>query len=154
MATPTTKPDELAAPLDLLLTSATRPFARRMMPDATWARLGVSLAKQPGAVAGRVGALVRELGSVVAGRSNRAPARVDKRFTDPAWQSNPLLRRLIQAYLVRHGRRGTPGTRSGKSSTCYSLQSANRRPCDGSVFKVVVRQWLASVVVRHDDPFR
>jgi polyhydroxyalkanoate synthase len=100
MASPTIKPDELAAPLDLLLISATRPFARRMMPDAAWARLGVSLAKQPGAVAGRVGALVRELGSVVAGRSNRAPARVDKRFTDPAWQSNPLLRRLIQAYLA------------------------------------------------------
>jgi polyhydroxyalkanoate synthase subunit PhaC len=100
MATPTTKPDELAAPLDLLLTSATRPFARRMMPDATWARLGVSLAKQPGAVAGRAGTLARELGNVVAGRSHGAPARADRRFTDPAWQHNPLLRRIMQAYLA------------------------------------------------------
>ena len=100
MATPTTKPDELAAPLDLLLTSATRPFARRMMPDATWARLGLSLAKQPGAVAGHAGALARELGNVVAGRSHRAPVRADKRFTDPAWQHNPLLRRIMQAYLA------------------------------------------------------
>jgi polyhydroxyalkanoate synthase len=100
MATPTIKPDELAVPLDLLLISATRPFARRMMPDATWARLGVSLAKQPGAVAGRVGTLARELGSVVAGRSHRGPARADKRFTDPAWQHNPLLRRIMQAYLA------------------------------------------------------
>ena len=100
MATPTTKPDELAAPLDLLLISATRPFARRMMPDATWARLGLSLAKQPGAVAGRARTLVRELGSVVAGRSHRAPDRADKRFTDPAWQHNPLLHRIMQAYLA------------------------------------------------------
>jgi poly[(R)-3-hydroxyalkanoate] polymerase subunit PhaC len=100
MATPKTIPDELAAPLDLLLISATRPFARRMMPDATWGRLGVSLAKQPGAVAGRAGTLARELGSVVAGRSHRVPARADKRFTDPAWQHNPLLRRIMQAYLA------------------------------------------------------
>jgi len=100
MASPTTKPDELAAPLDLLLTSATRPFARRMMPDTAWARLGVSLAKQPGAVASRAGTLARELGNVVAGRSHRAPARADKRFTDPAWQDNPLLHRIMQAYLA------------------------------------------------------
>jgi polyhydroxyalkanoate synthase subunit PhaC len=100
MATPVTKPDELAAPLDLLLISATRPFVRRMMPNATWARLGVNLAKQPSAVAGRVGTLARELGSVVAGRSHRAPARADKRFTDPAWQDNPLLRRIMQGYLA------------------------------------------------------
>ena len=100
MATPATKPDELAIPLDLLLINATRPFARRMMPDATWARLGASLAKQPGAVAGRASALARELGSVVAGRSHRAPAKADKRFTDPAWQHNLLLRRIMQAYLA------------------------------------------------------
>jgi polyhydroxyalkanoate synthase len=84
----------------MLLISAARPFARRMMPDATWARFGVSLAKQPGAAAGRVRTLARELGSVVAGRSHRAPARVDKRFTDPAWQDNPLLRRIMQGYLA------------------------------------------------------
>jgi polyhydroxyalkanoate synthase len=100
MATPATKPDELAAPLDLLLISATRPFARRMTPNATWARFGASLAKQPGAVAGRVGALTRELGSIAAGRSHRAPARADKRFTDAAWQENPLLHRIMQAYLA------------------------------------------------------
>src|ERR1700758_5442914 len=100
MATPTTQPDELAAPLDLLLISAARPFARRMMPDATWARFGASLAKQPGAVASRVGTLARELGSVATGRSNRTPGRADKRFTDPAWQHNPVLHRLMQGYLA------------------------------------------------------
>jgi polyhydroxyalkanoate synthase len=96
----TTNPDELAAPLDLLLISATRPFGRRMTPTASWARLGANLAKQPGAVAGRVGALTRELGGIAAGRSHRAPARADKRFADSAWEQNPLLHRIMQAYLA------------------------------------------------------
>jgi polyhydroxyalkanoate synthase len=96
----TTNPDELAAPLDLLLISATRPFARRMTPNASWARLGANLAKQPAAVAGRVGALTRELGGIAAGRSHRAPARADKRFADAAWEQNPLLHRIMQAYLA------------------------------------------------------
>ena len=100
MASPITKPDELAAPLDLLLTSATKPFVSRMMPDATWARLGASLAQRPGAVAGRAATLTRELGGIAAGKSHRAPARADKRFSDTAWQENPLLHRIMQAYLA------------------------------------------------------
>lgn len=95
-----TRPDELAVPLDLLLTSATRPFFSRMMPDAAWGRLGAKLAQRPGVVAGRAGALTRELGKIVGGRSHRAPARADKRFADPAWQQNPVLHRIMQAYLA------------------------------------------------------
>jgi polyhydroxyalkanoate synthase subunit PhaC len=34
------KPDELAAPLDLMLTSAVRPFIGRMTPDGTVTLLG------------------------------------------------------------------------------------------------------------------
>ena len=97
---PTTRVDELAAPLDLLLTSATKPFASRMMPNATWARFAGNLAQHPGAVADRVGTLTRELGSIAAGKSHRVPARADKRFSDPAWQQNPLLHRIMQAYLA------------------------------------------------------
>src|ERR1700739_5014703 len=103
MATPKdtrTKADELAAPLDLLLTSATKPFVRRMMPNASWARFAGNLAQHPGAVADRVGALTRELGSIAVGKSHRVPARADKRFSDPAWQQNPLLHRIMQAYLA------------------------------------------------------
>ena len=96
----TTKVDELAAPLDLLLTSATKPFASRMMPNATWARFAGNLAQHPGAVADRVGTLTRELGNIAAGKSHRVPARADKRFADPAWQENPLLHRVMQAYLA------------------------------------------------------
>jgi polyhydroxyalkanoate synthase len=99
-ANPVTKADELAAPLDLLLTSATKPFASRMLPNATWARFGAGLAQHPGAVAGRAGTLTRELGDIAVGKSHRVPARADKRFSDPAWQQNPLLHRIMQAYLA------------------------------------------------------
>jgi polyhydroxyalkanoate synthase len=99
-AKPTPKADELAAPLDLLLTSATKPFASRMMPDATWARLAGNLVQHPGAVAGRVGTLTRELGDIAIGKSHRVPARADKRFADAAWQQNPFLHRIMQAYLA------------------------------------------------------
>src|SRR6201988_1312594 len=92
--------DELAAQLDLLLTTATKPFASRMMPNATWARFAGNLAQHPGAVADRVGTLARELGAIAVGKSHRAPARADKRFADPAWQQNPLLHRIMQAYLA------------------------------------------------------
>ena len=70
--------DELAAPLDLLLTSATKPFVSRMAPNATWARFGANLAQHPGAVAGRVNTLTRELGDIALGKSHRAPGRADK----------------------------------------------------------------------------
>ena len=92
--------EELAAPLDLLLINSTRSFAGRMTPNQSWARLGGSLAKQPGTVAGRLGVLGRELASIAAGNCDRAPARADKRFSDPAWQSNPLMYRTMQAYLA------------------------------------------------------
>src|SRR5271166_1980752 len=71
-----------------------------MMPNATWSHFGANLAKRPGAVAGRIGALTRELGGIAVGKSHRAPARSDKRFADPAWEQNPLLHRIMQAYLA------------------------------------------------------
>ena len=38
--------------------------------------------------------------SIAEGRSELAPAKGDKRFADPAWAGNPLLRRTMQAYLA------------------------------------------------------
>ncbi|MGB6038590.1 MAG: alpha/beta fold hydrolase, partial [Gordonia sp. (in: high G+C Gram-positive bacteria)] len=55
---------------------------------------------QPVTLAERGGGLAKELGNIVAGRSNRAPARSDKRFSDPAWTHNPVLHRVEQAYLA------------------------------------------------------
>ncbi len=50
--------------------------------------------------ADRARAYARQLAEVAAGRSEIAPARGDARFTDPAWQHNPVYRRLGQAYLA------------------------------------------------------
>jgi polyhydroxyalkanoate synthase len=92
--------DELAAPLDLLLTSSAVGMAERMMPNTAWSRFALNLAKQPGTVVSRAAALGRELVAIGEGRSEVAPAKGDKRFTDPAWQGNPLLKRTMQAYLA------------------------------------------------------
>ncbi len=92
--------DELAAPLDLLLVNSTRGFAGRMTPNQSWARLGASLARQPRTVADRLGDLGRELATITSGNSERVPTRADKRFSDPAWQGNPMIKRTMQAYLA------------------------------------------------------
>ncbi len=92
--------DELAAPLDLLLTSSAVGVAERMMPNVAWSRFALNLAKQPRTVAARAAGLGRELISVAEGRSDLAPAKGDRRFADPAWRGNPLLRRAMQAYLA------------------------------------------------------
>ena len=99
-ATATEAAEELAAPLDLLLTSSAVGVAERMMPNVSWSRFALSLARQPRTVAARAAALGRELMAVAEGHSDLAPAKGDKRFADPAWQGNPLLKRTMQAYLA------------------------------------------------------
>jgi polyhydroxyalkanoate synthase len=86
--------------LDLLLTSSAVGVADRMMPNIAWSRFALNLAKQPRTLASRSGTLGRELLSIAEGRSELAPAKGDKRFADPAWRGNPLLRRTMQAYLA------------------------------------------------------
>jgi class II poly(R)-hydroxyalkanoic acid synthase len=71
-----------------------------MMPNVAWSRFALNLAKQPRTLASRTGTLGRELLSIAEGRSELAPAKGDKRFADPAWRGNPLLRRTMQAYLA------------------------------------------------------
>ena len=105
MAQPATDPPEDATEavmgLDMLLVDAARGPLRRMIPPAgTVVRFGSALARQPGTVARRAGELARELGAVAAGRSELEPGRKDKRFADPAWTGNPLLRRAMQAHLA------------------------------------------------------
>lgn len=96
----TERADELAAPLDLLLTSSAIGIGRRMLPNNSWSRLAAELARRPRVVGERVSALGSELVDIARGRSDRAPAKADKRFADPAWQGNPLLKRSMQAYLA------------------------------------------------------
>ena len=44
--------------------------------------------------------LLREYGRIAIGASALAPAKGDRRFADPAWTDNPLLHRVLQAYLA------------------------------------------------------
>src|SRR6201991_1221122 len=75
-------------------------MAERLMASVAWVRVALNLAKQPRTVASRAALLGRELVSIAEGRSDVAPAKGDKRFADPAWRGNPLLRRTMQAYLA------------------------------------------------------
>jgi polyhydroxyalkanoate synthase len=106
MTTTSTTPadsDELAdqaAPLDALLVDAALGPMRRLAPNSSTARFAVRLARRPRTTGRRLGSLTAELARVVAGTSTLAPSKRDRRFADPAWTENPLLRRAVQGYLA------------------------------------------------------
>jgi polyhydroxyalkanoate synthase len=88
--------------LDVLLTDAALEpggVNRFVKPAAAVKTVG-GLARRPDRVARRVGGLGSELASVAVGHSERAPARGDRRFADPAWQKSWLWRRTLQSYLA------------------------------------------------------
>jgi polyhydroxyalkanoate synthase len=91
---------DAAAPLDSLLVQAARGPYRRFVPDASTAKFAGALLRHPRRTGRRVADLARELSRVGTGTSTTAPSRRDRRFTDPAWTQNPLLRRLVQGYLA------------------------------------------------------
>jgi polyhydroxyalkanoate synthase subunit PhaC len=91
---------EAAGALDLLLSDAALGMLRRFRPDAATLRLAVRLARRPQTVARRARSLAAELGQVAAGKSAITASPRDRRFADPAWQDNPLLKRAVQAYLA------------------------------------------------------
>jgi polyhydroxyalkanoate synthase subunit PhaC len=88
-----------AAPLDALLVDAAL-GPRHLVPDASTLKLAVSLGRRPGTTGGRFRDLAVELVRIGAGTSTLAPSRRDRRFVDPAWAENPLLHRVLQAYLA------------------------------------------------------
>src|SRR5262249_60989933 len=68
---------------------------------AALGRLFQRVAVEPRVAAALAVDTARELGRVVLGRSDVTPDPKDKRFADPAWETNPLYRRLLQAYLIQ-----------------------------------------------------
>jgi polyhydroxyalkanoate synthase len=92
--------DAAAAPLDLLLADAATGMLRRVNPGGAGLRLAAALAARPRLVAGRGRQLLGELGRIAVGNSQVQPSRRDRRFADPGWAGNPLLRRAMQAYLA------------------------------------------------------
>jgi polyhydroxyalkanoate synthase len=91
---------DASAPLDVLLTDAALGSVQRWLPGTAGLRLAARLATRPRSTARRTAGLAAELAKVAAGRSGIELPRKDRRFADPAWAGNPLLRRLAQAYLV------------------------------------------------------
>jgi len=92
--------DAAAVPLDLLLGDAATGMLRRLNLGGSGLRLAAALAARPRLVAGRGRQLAGELARIGVGRSQVQPSRRDRRFTDPAWAGNPLLRAVMQAYLA------------------------------------------------------
>jgi len=92
--------DAAAVPLDLLLGDAATGMLRRLNLGGPGLRLAAALAVRPRLVAGRGRQLAGELARIGVGRSEVQPSRRDRRFADPAWTGNPLLRASMQAYLT------------------------------------------------------
>ncbi len=90
---------DAAAPLDILLGDATTSL-RRWLPGREGLRFAGALVRAPRPVARVAATTVRELVRVTAGRSALEPGKKDKRFADPAWSGNPVLHRVMQAYLA------------------------------------------------------
>jgi polyhydroxyalkanoate synthase subunit PhaC len=71
------------------------------IPSLGQAASGLAAALSQGAaVAGEATRLGVELIRIARGRSDVAPAKGDRRFTDPAWTSNPVFRMIGQSYLA------------------------------------------------------
>src|SRR5262252_6880916 len=67
---------------------------------AAFGELARQAAQHPAMVLAQEAALLRELMVVLSGSSKLAAAPGDKRFTDAAWQENPLYRICLQTYLA------------------------------------------------------
>jgi polyhydroxyalkanoate synthase len=93
---PTAAAGQLAA---ILVADATSNLRGRVPVDGI-VQLLTGLAGHPGRVVRRLGGLTGELASIGWGRSRIEPEPKDRRFLDPAWRSNPLLHRILQAHLA------------------------------------------------------
>ena len=86
--------------LHVMLTDAVVADTPRFFAPGAAAKVTAGLVRHPRRVARRVTGLTSELTRAAIGRSQLAPASGDRRFGDPAWEGNWLLRELLQAYLA------------------------------------------------------
>jgi len=91
---------DLAGALDMLLADGALGVLRRFRPDSAILRLAANLAHRPQLVSQEAALLGAELAQIARGSSELAPNRKDRRFADPAWSENPVLRRVLQSYLA------------------------------------------------------
>ncbi len=92
--------EDAAGHLDTLLAEAALGTTRLLRPDASTLRFLGALAARPGPTLHRGRELAGELVRIARGTSTVAPEKRDRRFADPAWTANPVLRRLAAAYLA------------------------------------------------------
>ncbi|HXS44430.1 MAG TPA: hypothetical protein VN751_07360, partial [Solirubrobacteraceae bacterium] len=93
-----------SAAFDVLLTdAAATPAWRRMVSPGATAGVAAGLARRPDRAVRRLAGLGGELARVATGRCELRPSKSDRRFADPAWEANWLLRRVLQAYLAAGG---------------------------------------------------
>lgn len=90
---------DAAAPMDFLLTDAAVGVWRRFLPGWSGLRLAGSLLADPARTARQTAGYAGDLTRIAMGRSDLAPGKRDRRFADEAWSRNPVLHRLMQAYL-------------------------------------------------------
>jgi poly[(R)-3-hydroxyalkanoate] polymerase subunit PhaC len=70
------------------------------IPTVTLLLQGMAMTlAQPRGVARETRRMAGDTLRILAGKSDRAPAKGDRRFADPAWAQNPAFRRLGQEYL-------------------------------------------------------
>jgi polyhydroxyalkanoate synthase subunit PhaC len=84
----------------VMLADAALGPVRRLVPGMAGVRLAAHLARRPVDTTRKYLSVGGRLAEVALGRSSVAPSPRDRRFADPAWTGNPLLHRLLQAYLV------------------------------------------------------
>ncbi len=92
--------EEVAAPLDLLLSDAATGPMRRFLPGSATVRFAMGVARRPRPVTTKVAKLTFELARIGLRRSDLEPDPKDKRFAEPAWKHQPGLRAMLQAYLA------------------------------------------------------
>jgi polyhydroxyalkanoate synthase len=92
--------DAAHAGLDVMLSEAAAGGPPRFLAPGAAVKVSIGLARHPDRVASQAARLTSELRRVATGRSDIAPPKGDRRFTDPAWTRSCLFRRLLQGYLA------------------------------------------------------
>jgi polyhydroxyalkanoate synthase subunit PhaC len=84
---------------ELVLASAAFRTISDHIPGHELRTMAAALAQHPGPALTPVIDLVRQLVAIVLGSDGQRTSR-DRRFADPAWRTNPLLRRIALGYLA------------------------------------------------------
>jgi polyhydroxyalkanoate synthase len=89
-----------AIALDNLLANVGRTARPGVLPGGELVTWGRALVRRPRTTSRRALETAAEIGRILAGASDLAPSRRDRRFADPGWSGNPFLRRTVQVYLA------------------------------------------------------